>query len=49
MAILNNICENCDHSGICKVEDKIVVFSEDAKKPLGVDVEIKECQNFKEI
>lgn len=48
MAIENNICLECNHEGLCKVQDKIVVFDKDAKKPLGVDIEIKECKNFEE-
>lgn len=48
MAIQNNICLQCNHMGLCKIEDKIVVFAEDAKKLLGVDIEIKKCSNFEE-
>ena len=49
VAVLNNICEQCDHSGVCKIEDEILVFSEFTNKPLGVDIEIKGCKNYKEI
>ena len=48
MAIENNICIQCNHDTICKIQDKIVVFDDDAKKPLGVDIEIKNCTNFEE-
>lgn len=47
--INNNICLNCEHSTLCKIEDKINVFSEDAKKPLGVEITIDNCDNFKAI
>lgn len=47
--INNNICMNCTHSTLCKIEDKISVFSDDAKKQLGVDVTIDNCQNYEEI
>jgi predicted RNA-binding protein with TRAM domain len=49
MAIKNNICLRCSHSGICKIEDKIVVFDEDAKKSLGVDITIDKCKEYKEV
>lgn len=47
--VLNYICEDCQHCGVCKIQDKIVVFNDDAKKPLGVDITITECKNYLEI
>lgn len=50
MAISNNMCEKCDHSLVCEIcNKKISVFSEKAKNPLGVDITIDSCQNYKEI
>ena len=50
MAINNNICMDCDHSLVCEIASKkLFVFSEDAKKPLGVDITIDSCDNFREI
>lgn len=47
--IKNNICENCDKALVCKIADKLAVFSEDAKKDLGVDLTINSCKEFKEV
>ena len=47
--ITNNICKNCEHSTLCKLEDKISIFSEDAKKQLGIDITMDKCDNFKEV
>lgn len=47
--INNYICPDCDHFGICKVNDKIVVFHEDAKKSLGVTIKIETCENYKSV
>lgn len=49
MAIENNICLECNHESLCKIQDKLIVFDENAKKPLGVDIEIKACDNFEEV
>ncbi len=49
MAITNYICENCDHYGVCKINDKLSVFSEDAKKDLGVTIRIESCREYKEV
>jgi hypothetical protein len=45
--INNNICLNCDKSLVCKIADKLAVFSEDAKKDLGVDITINSCKECK--
>lgn len=45
--INNNICLNCDKSLVCKIADKLAVFSEDAKKDLGVDITINSCKEYK--
>ena len=47
--IKNNICENCNHLLICKINDKLAVFSEDAKKDLGVTITIENCQEYSEV
>lgn len=49
MAIKNKLCLSCTHSGICKIEDKIMVFDGEAKKDLGVDITIDKCKEFKEV
>lgn len=47
--IENKICENCEHSGVCKYEDKLDIFDEDSKKYIGIDIKIINCKEFKEI
>ena len=47
--IKNNICENCNHLLICKINDKLAVFHEDAKKDLGVTITINECKEYSEV
>ena len=47
--IKNNICENCNHLLICKINDKLAVFSENAKKDLGVTITINECKEYSDI
>jgi hypothetical protein len=49
MAINNYKCENCEHSTLCKKEDKLVVFKDDAKKPLNINITMDDCSDFKEI
>ncbi len=47
--IKNNICEECDRVEVCKIADKLAPFSEDAKKDLGVTIEIDTCENYKQM
>lgn len=47
--INNNICENCDKNWVCKIADKLAVFSADAKKDLGIDLTINTCKEYKEV
>lgn len=50
MAIHNCMCEKCDHSTVCSIyKSKISVFSDDVKTPLGVDILIEKCDNYKEV
>lgn len=46
MAILNDICSVCEHLLVCKINDKLAVFSDDAKKDLGVDIKIEKCISY---
>jgi hypothetical protein len=46
MAIKNYKCEKCQKCEVCKINDILAKFHEDAKKDLGVDIEIKECRNY---
>lgn len=46
MSIENYICENCNHENLCKIQEKILPFHEDAKKDLGVTLIIHDCENY---
>lgn len=46
--IKNNLCENCVHISMCKYKDFVQKFSEDAKKPMGIDIEILQCSSYEE-
>lgn len=46
MAIKNFQCKSCSHYYVCKIADQISKFSEDAKKPLGVDIKILKCDEY---
>lgn len=39
-------CTFIDNSKVCKIADIIAKFSDDAKKPLGVDITIDSCANY---
>lgn len=47
--INNHICVGCDKYEVCKIADIIAKFSDDAKKPLGVDITINSCENFSSV
>ena len=44
--INNYMCEQCDKAAVCKIMDILAKFSDDAKKPLGVDISMDSCLNF---
>jgi hypothetical protein len=44
--INNHKCLNCDKAAVCKIEDIIAKFSEEAKNPLGVDITMDKCLNY---
>ena len=46
MAINNNMCERCSKGAVCKIEDILAKFHEDAKNPFGVDITIDSCVHF---
>lgn len=43
--ITNNMCDKCSKAKVCKIADILAKFSSEAKKPLGVDIEMIACQN----
>lgn len=46
--INNYLCESCKKSEVCRIKDILSKFSEDAKKPLGVDITMDQCANFED-
>lgn len=44
--IKNYVCQSCFHKPVCKISSKIDVFSIEAKKPLGVDIQILRCVHY---
>lgn len=44
--INNFMCDTCDKAAVCKVLDILYKFSDDVKKPLGVDITIDSCSNY---
>ena len=44
------MCEkyNVEKYNVCNIVDILQKFAEDAKKPLGVDIDIQRCSNFAE-
>ncbi len=49
MAILNYFCEGCTKVGVCSWNQVIDRFSEEKKKPLGVTIEIKTCDEYESV
>lgn len=44
--IQNYLCCTCDKSAVCKIMDILVKFTEDAKKPLGVNLTMNSCASY---
>ena len=48
--IINNICENCNHSVVCDIKNKkLSPFSEQAKNPLPTTIKIVECEQYQPV
>ena len=45
--INNNLCEACDKSTVCDRQKILEKFGEEAKKPLGIDITLNSCQEYK--
>ena len=45
----NLICHDCQCENVCSVMKKLIIFSEDAKTQLGVDITMDNCENFKKV
>jgi len=44
--IKNFLCEGCIHNFLCRYKDAIDKFDDDAKKPMGIDIEILKCASY---
>jgi hypothetical protein len=49
MAIENYLCETCAKLSVCKINDILCKFDNDAKKNLGVDLTIDLCDNYDKV
>lgn len=49
MAIQNNICEKCKKVVVCERIKVISKFHEDAKRPMGVDIQILSCDEYEHV
>jgi hypothetical protein len=47
--INNKQCVSCQHSGVCKFEEKLDIFDDDNKKFIGIDITFIKCKEFKEV
>ena len=44
--IENNLCESCKNNFICRYKLYVEKFSNEAKKPMGIDIEILQCSSY---
>lgn len=44
--INNYMCEQCDHSLVCKKVDVLEKFNSESKKYIDVDIEMLSCKDF---
>ena len=47
--IKNYICENCTHFTVCADKKALVPFHEDSKKPVGIEITVNNCLEFKDV
>lgn len=46
--INNNYCESCRKAAVCRNRDILAKFDKDAKKQLGIDITMDNCDNFED-
>lgn len=46
--IRNNYCESCRKLAVCRNRDILAKFDKDAKKQLGIDITMDNCDNFED-
>ena len=49
MAVENFICHDCQCENVCLVKKILLKFDEEAKTPLGLDLTIDNCENFRKV
>ena len=47
--INNDLCASCKKVAVCRINDILYKFHEDAKKNLGVEITMEDCENFEDI
>ena len=48
MAISNNVCEKCNHFGVCPKQTVLSKFKDENKTFISMDIEIKKCNDYQE-
>lgn len=46
--INNDLCASCNKVAVCRINDILYKFHEDAKKDLGVEITMENCNNFED-
>lgn len=46
--INNDLCASCNKVAVCRINDILYKFHEDAKKDLGVEITMENCVNFED-
>ncbi len=46
--INNDLCASCNKVAVCRINNILYKFHEDAKKDLGVEITMEDCQNFED-
>lgn len=44
--INNDLCESCGHAHLCKYRDFIEKFSDEVKRPMGIDITMDKCSSY---
>lgn len=46
--VKNMFCDSCKKITVCKNLDVLMKFDESAKKQMGINITMDECENFEE-
>ncbi len=47
--INNDLCASCKKIQVCRINDILYKFHEEAKKDLGVEITMEDCENYEDI